>query len=86
MFYMEVTVSTKYQIVIPKEVRKRLGLKPGQKVRISNVDDTQLTITKPLTTQEFLDKYAGIMRDTPWQKAGVDAADWIRKERDEEWR
>lgn len=26
------TISTKYQVVIPLEVRKQFGLKPGQKV------------------------------------------------------
>jgi len=28
------TVSTKYQVVIPKKVRKQLGIKVGQKVQI----------------------------------------------------
>ncbi|MGH9861457.1 MAG: AbrB/MazE/SpoVT family DNA-binding domain-containing protein [Candidatus Acidiferrales bacterium] len=28
----EVTVSPKYQIVIPREIRERLKLKPGQKL------------------------------------------------------
>ena len=29
-----VTISPKYQVVIPKEVRESMGLKPGQKVEI----------------------------------------------------
>lgn len=31
---MEVIVSPKYQVVIPKEVRKQLELKRGQKLQI----------------------------------------------------
>lgn len=27
-----VTISSKYQVVIPREVRERFGLKPGQKI------------------------------------------------------
>jgi len=30
----EVTVSTKYQVVIPKRVRDELGIRPGQKVHV----------------------------------------------------
>lgn len=29
-----VTVSEKYQIVIPKEVRQSLGIRPGQKIEV----------------------------------------------------
>ena len=29
-----VTISPKYQIVIPKEIREKLGLSPGQKVEV----------------------------------------------------
>ena len=29
-----VTVSPKYQVVIPKEIRERMGIKPGQKMRM----------------------------------------------------
>ena len=34
-----VTVSPKFQVVIPKDVRQRLNLKPGQKLRILLVGD-----------------------------------------------
>ena len=30
----EATISTKYQVVIPKKVRDKLGIKPGQKVQV----------------------------------------------------
>ncbi len=33
-----VTVSPKYQVVIPSEVRERLKLKPGQKVAVIEKD------------------------------------------------
>lgn len=33
-----VTVSPKYQVVIPKEIRERLGLRPGQKVQAIEYD------------------------------------------------
>jgi len=29
-----VTVSPKFQVVIPKEIRRKLGLMPGQKVQV----------------------------------------------------
>jgi AbrB family looped-hinge helix DNA binding protein len=30
----EATVSSKFQVVIPKRVREELGIRPGQKVRV----------------------------------------------------
>jgi AbrB family looped-hinge helix DNA binding protein len=32
-------ISPKYQIVIPKAVRKRLGLRPGQSLQVTERDD-----------------------------------------------
>ena len=31
-----VTVSPKYQVVIPRDVRKMLGIKPGEKMQVIN--------------------------------------------------
>ena len=34
-----VTLSPKYQVVIPKRVRERMGLKPGEKLQIINFNN-----------------------------------------------
>ena len=34
-----VTVSPKYQVVIPRSVRQSLGIKPGQKVQVIHYGD-----------------------------------------------
>ena len=44
-----VTISPKFQVVIPKEIRKRLGLTPGQKVQAIVFDDRiELIPIKPI--------------------------------------
>lgn len=39
----EVTVSPKFQIVIPREVRTRLSIKPGQRLSVV-VGDSSITL------------------------------------------
>ena len=51
---MEVTVSSKYQVVIPKAVRKQLQIKPGQKVRVERKAKTIV-----IDTSSVVEKYAG---------------------------
>lgn len=34
-----VTISPKFQVVIPKEIRERLGLEPGQRIEAIAYDD-----------------------------------------------
>jgi AbrB family looped-hinge helix DNA binding protein len=44
-----VTISPKYQVVIPKEVRQKLGLTPGQKVQTIVFEDRiELIPVKPI--------------------------------------
>ena len=88
---MNTTVSSKYQIVIPKAVRKQLDIKPGQKLQVSASDDGTILIQKDteLDMDAFLDKYSGILKheETAWGKAGMDATDWLRQQRDsDDWR
>ena len=40
----EVTISPKFQVVIPRAVRKMLGVKPGQKMRVIAYDDKVILI------------------------------------------
>lgn len=39
-----VTVSPKYQVVIPQKIRKQLALKPGQKLRVIAYDNQVVLI------------------------------------------
>jgi len=43
-----VTISPKFQVVIPKEIRERLGLSPGQKIQaIAYGDRIELVPVRP---------------------------------------
>ena len=45
----KVTISPKFQVVIPKEIRERLGLLPGQKVEtIAYEDRIELIPLRPI--------------------------------------
>jgi len=47
---IEVTLSPKYQIVIPLEIRQALRLKPGQKIQAIRLGDRiELIPVKPLS-------------------------------------
>lgn len=51
------TVSSKYQVAIPREVRDRMGLKPGQKVAFIATIDGVMMVPVPER-----DEIAGIAR------------------------
>lgn len=52
---MEVTLSSKNQIVVPKKARKALGLAPGDKIRVSTHKDSITLIKAPSVEQELDD-------------------------------
>jgi AbrB family looped-hinge helix DNA binding protein len=76
---MKVSVSPKYQVVIPKNVRDKLHIRPGQMVDVELTASGKISITPPPSAEELVDKYAGTLKNTAWQKKGVDAAEWVRK-------
>jgi AbrB family looped-hinge helix DNA binding protein len=64
-----VTVSPKYQVVIPQAVRQMLGVKPGQKMRVIAYDDKVVFIpVRPI--REARGSLKGI--DTDVQREEVD--------------
>lgn len=77
---MEVIISNKYQVVIPKAVRKNLDLKPGQRVRITNSPGGKITMETLDSPQEALRRYAGSIKKGPW---GKDPVKYIRTVRGE---
>ncbi len=59
-----VTVSPKYQVVIPLALRKALGIKPGQKVELREHNGKiELAVVKPITAYRGFLK--GIDTDVP---------------------
>jgi len=67
------TISSKYQIVIPRDVRKQFNLKPGQKIMFIPYQKTiRLVIVPPI--EEALGMFKGMNTDN------------LREEEDEERR
>jgi AbrB family looped-hinge helix DNA binding protein len=71
-----VTLSSKYQIVIPQEAREALGLSAGDELLVLCKQDRVVIIPKP---KKFAKRLAWLHREV-WQ--GADA--YLRNER-EDW-
>lgn len=79
---MEVKVSRKHQVVIPKAARKKLQLpKDGGYMVVKNVTPTEITFAKVPPAKDGIMQYAGIAKGA-W---GKDPVATLRKMRDEEW-
>lgn len=63
----QVTIGTKNQIVIPKDLRKQIkGLRPGRKVGLYSLD--QDTIVIKVDAQNWLESSYGLMKNA-WSKS-----------------
>lgn len=86
---MNTTVSPKYQIVIPKAVRRQLNIQPGQKMQVEAADNGDIIVKQidRVKSYDNLAIFAGSIKtkDTAWGKEGLDASAWIRRQRDEDW-
>ncbi len=76
---LERTISIKGQIVIPKDARKKAGIKPGTKVTFE-VEDDKIIIKRKLTAKEIVEDFA----DVPKKIKGLDIAK-IKKLLDDEY-
>ena len=63
---METTMTSKGQIVIPSELRRKYGLKQG--VRIQVIDDGGQIILQPITP-EYVRKVRGLLKGNKGMKA-----------------
>ena len=51
-----VTVSPKFQVVIPREVREELGIEPGQKIQVIAIENRleMIPVRSPKSMRGFL--------------------------------
>jgi hypothetical protein len=67
-------------------VRRKLGVKPGQKYTVSATSKGSITLNKTSgsSAEQDIMQYAGILdhSQTAWGKRGMDASEWLREQRD----
>jgi antitoxin PrlF len=75
------TISSKGQITVPQEVRKRLGLEIGDRVEF--VMEKDCTVIRPVRSEvNPFEKYIGILGPFPGGEEGIKA--WIDDMRSDE--
>jgi AbrB family looped-hinge helix DNA binding protein len=74
-------ISSKGQITLPIEVRKRLGVKEGESVKFV-ADEDGRTIVLPVREEEdVFAQFLGVAKAPP----GFDSVAWVRDMRDDEY-
>ena len=76
MVTTKVTLSSKNQIVVPKEAREKLNIGPGQELLVLVKENRIVLVPRP---QDFADRMAGLHKDV-W--TDVDTDSYLEEERD----
>ncbi len=71
-----VTLSSKNQIVVPREARERLNIGPGHELLVLTKEDRVVLIPRP---KNFVKHMAGLHQDV-WKDLG--ASSYLKDERD----
>lgn len=61
-----ITVSSKYQIVIPKKARQKLGIKPGTRLCVEGNDRGILLVKEPT-----LEDVRNLLKGMVWEESEV---------------
>lgn len=72
------TIGSKYQMVIPKEIRKEMNIKPGDKLYIDTVDNNTIYLIVP--QKNWADQNYGALKKY-WQ--GINMIEEVEKIRNE---
>jgi len=59
---VEVVVDNKGRILIPKEVREKIGLETGGRARLK-IEDKEITIIAPVSPEEFIGEMEGCIKE-----------------------
>jgi len=71
-----VKLSSKYQVVIPKEARKKLGLRAGDQLAVEVEGGKVILRPRPKNYTNYM---LGLGKEI-WE--GIDASEYVRKERE----
>jgi AbrB family looped-hinge helix DNA binding protein len=77
---METTATTKGQIVIPAEIRRKLGIKEGTRIRVELNEEAGQIILKPIT-REAISRLRGKYRGAGILKALKEDRKWESRKR-----
>ena len=70
-----VKVGPKYQVVIPRAIRKKVPIRPQREVLVEEINGVIFILPKPLSFSEFM---MGLGKET-WEE--VDPKAYVKKER-----